>query len=66
MKIAEALRDARYEVLQDKYAALVSYLKSARKFGLVSSRIATLQSKFVNENLLFTGELRRATRSNVF
>lgn len=66
VKIAEALRDARYEVLQDKYAALVSYLKSARKFGLVSFRTANLQSKFVNENLKFTGELRRTTRSTVF
>lgn len=33
--IGKALGDARYEVLQDKYAALVGYLKSARKFGLV-------------------------------
>ena len=35
VNIAVALRDPHFEVLQDKYAAVIGYLKSARKFGLV-------------------------------
>ena len=35
VRIGEALGNKRFEYLQDKYAAVVGYLKSARKFGLV-------------------------------
>jgi hypothetical protein len=35
VEIREALQD-KHELLQDKYAALVGYVKSAKKFGLVT------------------------------
>ena len=35
VRIGEALGNKKFEFLQDKYAAVVGYLKSARKFGLV-------------------------------
>lgn len=36
VEIAKALRDPRYEVMQDKYAALVGYLRSSRRFGFLA------------------------------
>jgi hypothetical protein len=36
VEIGEALGDPRFEVLQDKYAGLVGYVRSARRLGLLS------------------------------